>query len=44
LLACGHSNVEINEAVLSGRVRRVVRDYAMPRDFKVEWFYLENGK
>ena len=37
----GHSDAEIAEAVLCGSVRREVRDYAMPRDFKVEWFYVK---
>jgi hypothetical protein len=40
LLANGHTNEEINDAVDAGFVTRIVRDYAKPRGFKLEWFYV----
>ena len=40
LLANGHSNEEIDSAVDAGLIRTETYDYAMPRDFKVEWFFV----
>jgi hypothetical protein len=40
LRLCGHTDAEITAAVASGSVTSEVRDYAMPRNFKVQWFYL----
>jgi hypothetical protein len=37
LLLCGHTRVEIDEAVDTGRVEREVRRYANPVG-EVEWF------
>jgi hypothetical protein len=37
----GHTDIEINEAVLCGLIRREIRHYASPRKFKVEWFVLK---
>lgn len=38
LLACGHTNIEIDAAVNAGDIIREVRTYSMPRGFEVEWF------
>jgi hypothetical protein len=39
-----HSDIEINEAVLSGLVRREVREYANPRGMKIEWLTLKSNQ
>jgi hypothetical protein len=41
LLANAHSNKTIDQALAAGLIRREIRDYAMPRNFKVEWFYIK---
>ncbi len=42
LLACGHTDREIAEETLAGKVRREVRSYANPKNFRVEWFYVND--
>lgn len=37
------TDAEISEACLAGFIRREVRHYANPRNFKVDWFYIKRG-
>lgn len=38
-----HSDQEIQAARESDQVTTEIRDYANPRNFKVEWFYLNRS-
>lgn len=44
LRACGHTDAEIAAAVASGEVVSETRNYANPRNFKVQWFYNRSPK
>ena len=44
LLAVGHDVQDIDQAVRSGLVRFVDRDYAKPKGLKVRWYYLNSNQ